>query len=107
MTRLRISAEQIAELGRSLGDVADYLEVRAAYTRDAVADDYGFVGVTAEGALHSVLGDYELQRVALCERLRSLDDLARRAGGCYLDTELLVERSVTPVHIGGRPRGLR
>jgi len=104
---MEIDASAIAALGDRLRDIADYLEVRAHYTRDGIADDYGFIDVSAAGSFADVLGDYELERIALCDRLRHLDDLAADAGACYLDTEEIVSRGAAPVRVDGRPAGLR
>lgn len=87
MAYLKISSEGIAQLGVSLGNIADYLEVRAYYTRDGSQEDYGFPTITGAGALDSVLGDYELIRIAMCTRLRGLRDLASDAGACYVQAE--------------------
>lgn len=106
MTRIEVDAGGIAALGERIADVADYLQVRADYTRDAVAERYGFHTPEAVGAFDGVLGDYELDRVRLCEALRGLSLLAGQAGGCYLDTERLLTRTATPVRVDGG-RGLR
>ena len=105
MTRLRIDAQAIAALGDRLDQIAAHLQSRAEESRDSIPDDYGFIGRSAEAALQGILGDYELERVTLCERLRALATLARGAGGCYVDTEDLVVRRVTPVYERGRKVG--
>ena len=89
---MRISSEGIAGLGTELGNIADYLESRAAGTRDGTTETYGFVDQSAITAYDSVLGDYELVRKAMCTELRRLRDLARDAGACYLETEDVIDR---------------
>ncbi len=84
---LRISSAGIEGLGHELANIADYLQVSAHYTRDGSQETYGFPTITGSGAMDRVLGDYELLRVALCEDLRDLRDLAKHAGGCYLVAE--------------------
>lgn len=84
---LRISSAGIEGLGHDLADIADYLQVAAHYTRDGSQESYGFPTASGWGAMDSVLGDYELRRVALCADLRRLRDLARHAGGCYVVAE--------------------
>lgn len=104
MTTLRISAEDVAALGDRLGEIAEHLESEAAASGSG---DDGFIGPSAQGAVDGLHGDFELERVDLCERLRGLADLARSAGACYLDTEDMVTRSVTPEYEHGRKVGLR
>lgn len=87
----RISSTGIDGLGHQLANIADYLEVAATYTRDGHDDTYGFPTVTGWGAMDAVLGDYELDRIRLCEELRNLRTLARDAGGCFL----IAERDIT------------
>lgn len=89
---MRISSEGVAGLGDRLGEIADYLQERAAGTRAESGDSYGFVGATAIGAYDSVLGDYELARRTICEDLRRLRDLAHDAGACYLETEDVIDQ---------------
>ena len=91
MAYLKISTQGIAQLGVSLGNIADYLEVRAHYTHDGSQEDYGFPSITGAGALDTVLGDYELMRILLCSRLRELRDLAGVAGPCYVQAEDLAD----------------
>lgn len=105
MTRLRISAEGVAALGDRLAELADHLEDAAARSRGT--GSHGFVDASAEGAVDALLGDYELERVRLCEHLRSLAGLARSAGACYVDTEAMIARRVTPEIVAGRNAGLR
>ncbi len=88
---MRIDGEGIAGLGDRLGQIADYLEARAAETRSG-AGTHGFVDASAITAYDSVLGDYELARRDLCTRLRRLHDLARDAGACYVETEDVIDR---------------
>lgn len=89
---MRINSEGIVALGDSLGAVADLLETGALATRDDQRDTYGFIDVSAAGALDDVRGDYELARIALCEQLHQLDTLARQAGGCYVAAEQSAQR---------------
>lgn len=84
---IRISSGGIEGLGHELANIADYLQVAAHYTRDGSQESYGFPTATGWGAMDSILGDYELRRVALCEDLRGLRDLAKHAGGCYVVAE--------------------
>lgn len=87
MAHLRISTEGISTLGDDLGFIADYLEVRAHYTRSGDGDTYGFPSATGWGALDHLLGDYERVRIAACKELRNLRRLAKDAGPCYLEAE--------------------
>lgn len=89
---MRISSAGIAGLGNELGNIADYLEARAADTRDSTTETYGFVDQSAIGAYDSMLGDYELVRKAMCKELRRLRDLARDAGACYVETEDVIDQ---------------
>lgn len=90
---MRINSEEVIALGESIDAIADRLDEDAAGTRGGMGDSYGFVDGTAIGAYDSVRGDYELVRVALCERLHVLASLARQAGGCYIAAEDRVEGS--------------
>lgn len=83
----RISSAGVEGLGRQLANIADDLEAAAHDTRDGSQETYGFPTVTGWGAMDSVLGDYELVRVALCKDLRDLRDLAKHAGGCFAVAE--------------------
>ena len=83
----RISPVGVEGLGRELANIAADLEDAAHETRDGGQETYGFPTVTGWGAVDSILGDYELVRVALCADLRSLRDLARGAGGCFAVAE--------------------
>ena len=84
---MRINSDGIVALGESLEGVADTLDEDAAGTRGEASDGFGFVDGSAKGAYRAVRGEYELVRIALCEQVRSLAELARQAGGCYLAAE--------------------
>ncbi|MCM3555705.1 hypothetical protein M3697_11380 [Janibacter melonis] len=105
MTRLTISAEAISALGDRLEEIATHLEERSAQTRGTGDVDHGFVDRVAEEAVDRVYGDFEHARVTLCAQLTSLARLARSAGACYVDTDDMVRRSVTPTFERGTKVG--
>lgn len=107
MTRLQISAQAIAALGERLDEIATYLDERSAGTWGAADVDHGFIESTAEGAVDRVHGDFEHTRIELCEQLISLARLARGAGACYVETDDMVRRSVTPTFERGTKVGIR
>ncbi|NYF97051.1 hypothetical protein [Janibacter cremeus] len=82
---ISIDGEGIANLGDRLGSIADLLEEAATRTSDVAV--YGFPSGTGERAMDGVLGDQELVRVEVCDRLRALRDLAQDAGGCFISAE--------------------
>lgn len=88
---LTISSGGIEGLGHQLANIADYLEVAAHYTRGGNQKTYGFPTTTGFGAMDSVLGDYELLRIQVCEDLRSLRTAATNAGAVYVLTESYVQ----------------
>lgn len=87
MTRIVIDAEAIAALGDRLEEIAGYLEDRALEMSGPGAARHGFIDVSAGGALERTLGDYELSRGRLNDRLLALAELARAASWCYLEVE--------------------
>lgn len=89
---ISIDGEGIANLGDRLGSIADLLEDAA--TRTSSMDVYGFPSSIGARALDGVLGDQELVRVEACVQLRALRDLARDAGGCFINTEQLIDLRV-------------
>lgn len=89
--RITISSEGIAGLGDRLGEIADYLEERSGHATQSMVGTYGFITFEGSTAYDGVLGDYELARVRVCADLHRLAGLARRAGGCYLSTERLLD----------------
>ncbi|WP_338751575.1 hypothetical protein [Janibacter alittae] len=87
---ISIDGDGIAQLGDRLGSIADLLEEAAARTSELAV--YGFPSGTGERAMDGVLGDQELVRVEVCDRLRALRELAHQAGDCFISTEQLIDR---------------
>lgn len=90
-SKISIDSDGIAQLGDRLGQIADYLEEKAATKTSHDYENYGFPGPLAAQAYGSVLGDYELKRKKVCKDLRALRDFARKAGGVYVLTENLID----------------
>ena len=90
--RISIDSEGIAGLGARLGDIATYLEDKATLSNAEGVRTYGFPTAYGSDGYETALGDFERVRVAACKQLRDLRDLARGAGGCYVETEQLLDR---------------
>lgn len=83
-----ISAEVVAALGVSLGEVAHGLEA----TRDGSVDRWALGGGEASDAFDHLLSGWRRDRLALAESLRDLGDKAQVAGTAYVETETDVGR---------------
>lgn len=88
---LSIDSDGIAALGTRLGEIAGYLEEKAAHSNRAGVQTYGFPSSVGSSAYSDVVGDYELLRTAVCAQLRELRDLARTAGSWYVATEQMID----------------
>lgn len=106
MTVMRIDGDGIAALGDRLDEIAGLLQEQA-QTPMGVDDLAGFIGPSAAGAMASLLGDFELVRVELDERLHTLAELARAAGACYVDTERTTTQALRPTILDGYRVGPR
>jgi hypothetical protein len=91
MTRIRVSAEEIAALGQSLAQVA--ADVRS--TADRTAREAWALGPGASaGTLVAVAGDFDHQRLVLGRALAELARIAQLAGGGYAEVEAEVRGSL-------------
>ena len=90
--RISIDSQGIEALGRRLGDIANYLEEKARVSNAEGVETYGFPTALGTDGYEAAVGDYELERKKVCRQLRDLRDLARGAGGVYVETEQLIER---------------
>jgi len=94
MTSIEVDPEILADLGRSLTEVAADLQWQAT---SAAEQAWGLGPGDSAGALAAVLGDFEHQRQVLG---RGLDDLAGRvtsAGRLYADVDREVGGRLVPV----------
>lgn len=92
MTRMRIDAALIAQLGVSLGDVAANLEAAG----DGDADGAAFPSWgEAQGAFDHLMEGWRRQRLMLVEQLGELSEIAQTAGTAYIEVESGVGRSLT------------
>lgn len=84
MTRMKIDAAIIGELGVSLGEIATNLETAGDGDKDGAAfGDYD----EAQAAFDHLMEGWRRQRFALVEHLEALSDKASTAGSAYLETE--------------------
>lgn len=88
--KISISSEGVAAIGTRLGEIAEYLELRAEASGGA-SQTYGFASAVGTAALNDLLRDSELERKKASKQLRRLRDLARNAGGVYVRTENLID----------------
>jgi hypothetical protein len=88
MTRMRVGADEVAALGKSLVRVA--VDVRAAGERTE-ADAWSLGPGSSAAELVAVTGDFEHQRQVLGRLLAELAEVAQRAGGAYVEVEAEVE----------------
>lgn len=95
MTRLRISAQDIAALGDQIAHAQDYMQSRAVRAANAPFPDYGFLDAGGE-AYRRVLGDFEEQRISVGSEMLRLRDRSRSASGAYLDVEALNRDTLRP-----------
>lgn len=93
MTTMRITPAEIQAVGDLIGEAGDYIDSRATEANDGRASDHGFLG-HANDPYNRVLGDYERRRRRLSDHIHELRDLARTAGGLYLDTEALARDEI-------------
>jgi uncharacterized protein YukE len=83
MTRIRIDAEGIAELGATLEDLADSL----AHARDGRADRWALGPGDSAAAFDDLVTHWRVQRLALARSLADLGAAARTAGPVYVSAE--------------------
>lgn len=90
--RISIDSQGIDSLGRQLKTIADYLEAKAAKANNEQVETFGFPSWYGTDAYEGAVGDFELARKRVCKQLRALGDLAKDAGGWYVETEDLIDR---------------
>ena len=90
MTRIRVDAADVAELGVALAETGADLLLMGDPTAERWSLGPGAVGPAVE----ELLGGWRHVRLALGESLTGLGDTAVEAGALYLDTEAGVSRSL-------------
>ncbi len=95
MTRIEVSAEQVAVLGGAMAHVADDLQWSAGRAREQ-AWSLGGADSASARALARVLGDFEHQRLVLGRALNVLAQDAVTAGRLYAEVELAAGATVAP-----------
>lgn len=83
MTRIQIDADDVAALGRSLGEMAEDLHA----TRDGSVDRWALGGGQASEAFDDLLSGWRRNRLLLAEVLRDLGERAQVAGTAYVEAE--------------------
>ena len=94
MSTIRVDADGIRLLGRTLRAVADDLEALREQAAGLNGGDFGFVSRGTDSAMSGVVADFERRRIALCSGLEALATAAEKAGACYLRTELSVHNAM-------------
>lgn len=84
MPEIEVTAEDVARLGESLGEISAFL---AALDRVGTIDPWAFGPGAASDAVRDVLGNWERYRLLLGRHLDSLAAAAQDAGGGYARVE--------------------